>query len=808
MIRHETLNPPPHIYPINEWKIIETSFFPRFLAQTETIFSIGNGYLGMRGAFEEGRPVFQNGTYINGFHEVWPIVYGEDAFGFAKTGQTMLNVVDTKTIRLFVDDEPFSLPDASLMLFERTLDMRAGTLDRKILWETPSGKQVFIESRRMVSFENRHLAAISYQVTVLNAEAPVVISSEVSGNQPNQVGKEDPRQARGVGGDPLIPQFHDGSGYRIFLGQKTRRSRMTLGCGVDHVIETECPFTFKTDCGEDFGKTVFSIDAQPGKPIHIVKYIAYHTSRSAPAKELCERTEWTLERAMKHGFEDLAAGQRRYLDDFWARSDVQVEEDPSFNRRPRGEVQQTLRWNLFQILQAVGRAEGAGVPAKGLTGQTYEGHYFWDTEIYLLPFLIYTAPHLARNLLRFRHSMLDAARERARDLNQKGAMFPWRTINGEEASAYYAAGTAQYHINADIIYALKKYTEVTGDRSLLFQEGAEMLVETARLWADLGFYSDRKDGRFCIHEVTGPDEYNTVVNNNTYTNLLARENLWYAARTVRRMQEENPDHYAVLVHKTGLNPEEAEEWQRAADHMYIPLDEKMGIHPQDDEFLDKEFWDLKTIPKEKFPLLIHFHPLVIYRHQVIKQADVVLALFLLGHGFSSETKKRNFDYYDPLTTGDSSLSACIQAIVAAEVGDSEKAMKYARYALLMDLADIGGNVRDGVHIASMGGTWMVAVYGFAGMRDYNGKITFDPRLPARAKRLRFPLEIRGQSLEVEINHEKAIYLLKKGSELEIIHQGEKIRLRKGEPVSRDIKPLSFQTPVEESGRQPAEKSTG
>ncbi|MBE0596765.1 MAG: glycoside hydrolase family 65 protein [Desulfuromonadales bacterium] len=791
MIRHETLNPPPHIYPVNEWKIIETSFYPRFLAQTETIFSIGNGYMGLRGNFEEGRPVFQNGTFINGFHETWPIVYGEEAFGFAKTGQTMLNVTDAKTIRLFVDDEPFYLPSASLMLFERTLDMQAGVLDRKLLWETPSGKQVFIESRRLVSFEHRHLAAISYQVTVLNASAPVVISSELIGSQPNQIGKNDPRQSSGLNGQPLLAREHYGSGSRLILGHQARNSGMTLACGVDHVLETECHYTLKTDISGNHGKAVFAVDAEPGKPIKLVKFISYHTAQSAQVRDLCERTEWTLDRALKHGFDSIVDSQSQYMDDFWRRSDVVIEGAPTEPGKPMGENQQALRWNLFQILQAVGRAQGAGIPAKGLTGQTYEGHYFWDTEIYLLPFLTYTAPNLARNLLQFRHSMLDQARERARQLNQKGAMFPWRTINGEEASAYYAAGTAQYHINADIIYALKKYVEITDDKALLFQEGAEMLVETARLWADLGFYSPRKEGKFCIDGVTGPDEYNTVVDNNTYTNLLARENLWFAADTVRRMQEETPDHYATLVHRTGFDPAEAEEWQRAADSMYIPYDEPTGIHPQDDNFLEKEGWDLENTPKDKFPLLLHYHPLVIYRHQVIKQADVVLALFLLGDGFSAERKKRNFDYYDPLTTGDSSLSACIQAIVAAEVGDTRKALKYARYAMLMDLADNGGNVRDGVHVASMGGTWMMMVYGLAGMRDYNGRISFDPRLPSSITRLRFPLEIRGQRLEVEITEKEATYELKKGQGLTITHQGKEIELSREQPMTLPVRVTSF-----------------
>ncbi len=367
-------------------------------------------------------------------------------------------------------------------------------------------------------------------------------------------------------------------------------------------------------------------------------------------------------------------------------------------------------------------------------------------------------------------------------MNQKGALFPWRTINGEEASAYYAAGTAQYHINADIMFALKKYVDITNDKSLLYNEGAEMLVETARLWEDLGFYSDRKAGKFCIHGVTGPDEYTTVVNNNAYTNLMARENLFFAVKTVKEMQDAYPDQYETLKHRTKLDHAEIEAWQKAADNMYIPYDRKLGIHPQDEDFLELETWDIKNTPRDQFPLLLYYHPLVIYRHQVIKQADVVLAMLLLGNMFTGKQKKRNFEYYDPLTTGDSSLSACIQSIMASEIGESEKAMGYARYAVLMDLADIGGNMADGCHIASMGGTWMVSVYGFAGMRDHDGRITFDPVLPKYIDVLRFSLLVRGQRLRVELAANEAVYLLESGVQLEIKHQGKSFLLKEGEPV--------------------------
>ena len=397
---------------------------------------------------------------------------------------------------------------------------------------------------------------------------------------------------------------------------------------------------------------------------------------------------------------------------------------------------------------------------------------------------------MARNLLEFRYSLLDKARQRAREVNQRGALFPWRTINGDDASAYYAAGTAQYHINADIMYGLKKYVEASGDKDFLYDFGAEMLVETARLWVDMGCYPDGADGSFHIHGVTGPDEYTTVVNNNTYTNLMAQQNLRYAAETLEALRQERPERFDILVHENGVEFSEIEAWKQAAENMYIPFDEQRGINPQDDTFLQKKMWDFEHTPADKYPLLLHFHPLVIYRHQVIKQADMVLAMFLLGQEFSLEQKRRNFDYYDPLTTGDSSLSVCIQSIVASEIGYLDKASEYARYATLMDLEDIGGNVKDGCHIASMGGSWMVSVYGFAGMRDYDGHISFNPKLPKQLERLRLPLTIRGQLLVVDIGQDAVTYLLQQGAGLTVTHQGEDISLAEGVPVSVELRESS------------------
>ena len=568
MLHHERLRPPSRDYPADEWNVIEKAFHPEFMAQLETMLALGNGYLGMRGCPEEGGPNAENGTFINGFYDTWPIVYGEDAYGFAKTGQTICNVTDSKIIKLFVDDEPFWLPDAQLLKYDRRLNMKSGTLDRELLWETPAGKQVSITSRRLVSFVDRHVAAISYCVTILNAHAFVVHLLrrwQLMNPEPSAIGMIRGWRKPFRAGTSSANQLFERPPHRAGTcdGEEPFEADM---CALRARWRRACPHSYKTVHTPDFGQVAFTIDARPGSPIQLTKYMVYHTSDTASAEELCGRAEWTMDRVVTQGFQQLLASQEHYMDDFWRRSDVRIKDiREDRTKRSTVEIQQAIRFNLFHILQASARAEDTGVPAKGLTGQAYEGHYFWDTEIYLLPFLTYTAPRIARNLLAFRYKMLPQARARAQELGHRGAMFPWRTISGEEASAYYAAGTAQYHINADIMYALRKYVQATGDELFLRDYGAEMLVETARLWVDLGFYSDAKGGKFCINGVTGPDEYNAVVNNNAYTNLMVRENLRYATQVVEFLRKTKPDAYDALVHKTALEASEVDAWLRAAE---------------------------------------------------------------------------------------------------------------------------------------------------------------------------------------------------------------------------------------------------
>ena len=776
MLNRPVRLPPEHLYPTDEWRVRETRYSERYFARAETAFALSNGYVGIRGTFDEGRPALSPGTFVNGFHETWRIVHAEDAYGLARTGQTIVNVPDATVLRLFVDDEPLFLPTARLRHYERTLDMREGTLARELAWSTPSGKHVLVRSCRLVSFEHRHLVAIQYEVE-LRDRAPITICCPVV-DPPNgeaAVRDGDPRTGRRFDHRVLDAEIAEVEGHRMLLGYRTANSGMTLGMAIDHVIECEGPVETAMRPDGDHMELVVTADGEPGVPIRVTKYIAYHSSRSESPAHLLGRCGWTLARGRRAGFAALRAAQREHLDRFWDRADVTVDTGQPSSVR----TQQAIRWNLFQIAQATQRAEGAGVPAKGLTGQGYGGHYFWDTEVFLLPFLSYTEPRIARNLLRFRNSMLPRARERAADMGQRGAMFPWRTINGEEASAYYQAGTAQYHLNADIAYAIRRYVNVRDDVDFLVEMGAEVLVETARMWADLGFYAD---GEFHIHGVTGPDEYTTVVNDNTYTNLMARENLYYAAAALRRLEEERPEAHRALREDLELEPDEIAGWEAAAAAMHVPYDERRGIHPQDSSFLEREIWDFARTPLDRYPLLLHYHPLVIYRHQVIKQADVVLAMFLLGRQFTTEQKKANFDYYDALTTGDSSLSACVQAIVAAEVGEEAAALAYFRFALLMDLADVAGNASDGVHVASAAGVWQALVYGFGGVRDEAGQLSLDPHLPQDWRSLAFSLRFGARQLRVRITHTEERYLLEEGEPLRIAVRGREHVLAEGRPL--------------------------
>ncbi len=775
---------PAPIYPPDPWAIRETLFDPVQIRRNETMFSLGNGHLGLRGNFEEGYPGGVVGTYINGFYEETPITYGEIAYGYAKNRQVMLNVADGKAISLSLGGERFDLSTGTILSYERTLDLRRGLLHRRVAWRSPAGCEVEIGAHRLVCLSRRHVAAIDWSVSLLRGSCTIEVTSAVDGSVSNLAGSDDPRIGTRFAEKPLDATLRVAEGVQGILVQKTRRTGFVLACAVDHELHSsllERNPEVSSSTGPDRVSVSVRGQMRAGSTLRMVKYLAYCTSRELPAEGCAPRAREEAARARRDGVEALREEQARVLAGFWHAADVQIDGDES--------LQQGVRFNLFSLFQSAGRDGRTSIAAKGLTGEGYEGHYFWDTEIYVLPFFVYTDPAIARALVAYRLGILDKARARAAEMSQRGALFPWRTIGGEETSPYYPAGTAQYHINADIVHGFRTYVFATGDRTVLGERGAEMLFETARLWADLGAYIPHRNGSFCINEVTGPDEYSALVNNNAYTNLMARENLEYAADIAEEMRRESPADFQRIAAAIGLSGAEIGQWRRAAEMMYLPFDRELGIWMQHDGFSDRAPWDFAGTPPERYPLLLHYHPLVIYRAQVLKQPDVVLAQVLLGHRFTRAEKKRNYDFYNPLTTGDSSLSPCIQCVAAAELGYIDAAYEYFSRTARMDLDDVNGNSGDGIHTAAMAGTWVSLVQGFAGMRAAGDGLSFAPRLPGPWSRLQFRLRFRGRLLEVSIGREAVTYQLLEGGHLDITHRGRTLGLAAGgAPVAASLVP--------------------
>jgi alpha,alpha-trehalose phosphorylase len=771
-------------FAVEPWSVTEDVLELDALARSESVFALSNGHIGLRGNLDEGEPFGLPGTYLNGFYETRPLPYAEAGYGYPEDGQTVVNATNGKLIRLLVDDEPFDIRYGELLKHTRTLDLRAGQLRREVHWRSPSGREVEVSSTRIVSFTQRSVAAIRYEVRPLDGRAVrVVAQSELVANEPTPERSEDPRAASALRA-PLVPEQQEVHDLRVVLVHRTRQSGLRMAAGIDHVIEDADGVTAGAEAQPDLARVWMTAEAAPDQPLRFVKFLAYGWSSRRSLPSVRDQVAAAVASAKRTGWEALEQAQREYMDTFWDRADVEIEGDE--------ELQQALRFALFHTLQSGARAERRAIPSKGLTGPGYDGHVFWDTEMFVLPLLTYTHPEAVRDALRWRHATLELAQERARQLGLKGAAFPWRTIGGEECSAYWPAGTAAFHINADIADAVVRYLFATRDEEFEAGAGLDLLVETARLWLSLGHHDHA--GQFHIDGVTGPDEYSAVVNDNVYTNLMAEQNLRMAADVAAR-------HYEP-ARGIGVDEEEIAAWRDAAADMHVPYDRRLGIHPQDANFTHHDVMELEGV---EFPLLLHLPYFQLYRKQVCKQPDLVMALFLRGDRFTAEEKQRDFAYYEPLTVRDSSLSACVQAVVAAEVGHLELAYDYFGEAALMDLGDLEHNTSDGLHMASLAGSWIAAVAGFGGMRNHGDELRFRPRLPVALSRLRFRVNFRGSCLQVTITHSRVRYELRGDCPpLTIRHEDERITVEA--PVEREWRaPDPGPEPAQPPGRAPARR---
>lgn len=775
---------------VEPWRLRCTSLDRKVLAQTESLFALSNGHIGWRGNLDEGEPHGLPGSYLNGVYERRTLPYVEPGYGYPESGQVVVNVTNGKLIRLLVDDEPFDVSYGHLEAHEWCLDFRDGVLHRRTDWTSPAGSAVRVSSTRLVSLAQRSIGAIRYQVEARDRAVGVVIQSELVANEAMPTPPPGDPRAGLPKLPPLIDQEHAAQGTRVGLVHSTAHSELCIAAVMEHVVDGPASTAVTSESFPQLGRVTIAAQLQPGDRLRLDKFVAYGWSahRSLPAVR--DQADAALAGAQRTGWDGLCAAQRAFLDEFWARADIELDGDP--------EIQQAVRFSLFHILQAGARAEGRAIPAKGLTGPGYNGHSFWDTEAYVLPVLTQVAPDAAAQALRWRHSTLPLATARAAQLGLAGAAFPWRTIHGEECSSYWPAGTDAFHINAAIADAVIRYSDTTGDTAFERDIGVELLAETARLWASLGHFDI--DGRFRIAGVTGPDEYSAVADNNVYTNLMAQQNLRAAADAVAR----HPDRSRAL----GVDEKETAGWRAAAEAMYIPYDEALGVHPQADGFTTHQVWDFAATPADRYPLLLHYPYFDLYRKQVVKQADLVLAMHRFTDAFTVEQKARNFAYYERLTVRDSSLSACTQAVIAAEVGHTALAYDYLGEAALMDLDDLEHNTRDGLHMAALAGSWIALIAGLAGMRDQNGALSFAPRLPDALTRLAFTINMQTRCLAVDITASAATYTLRSGEPLHLTHHGQPITVTMGKPITQPIPALSVTDPqpTQPSGRAPSPRS--
>ncbi|AOV09261.1 family 65 glycosyl hydrolase [Sporosarcina ureilytica] len=740
----------------------------------ESLLSLGNGYLGVRGNFEEGYQDEFNtirGTYINAFHDEIEIKYGEKLHAFPDIQQKLLNVIDGQGIQIYLDDERFSLFEGEVIDFQRTLHMDLGFSERFVHWQSPTGKEVKLTFKRLVSFTTKELFAINVEIEPISGVQQVKIVSTVNGDVSNFVDKNDPRVAAGNAKRLHIINVSQDEKYSV-IKNRTYETKLDVACVTSTKIDSE-NVRYDSQVTESQIEEIYEFEANG--IVHFTKYNVY-TETLRHGEHVIEKGLEIQRKIAETSFIDLLKNQKEYLDNYWRQSDVKIEGD--------SQLQEGIRFNLYQLLQSVGKDPKSNIAAKGLSGEGYEGHYFWDTEIYMFPVFLMTHPEIAKNLLVHRYSLLDSARKRAKEMgHKKGALFPWRTITGQESSAFFPAGTAQYHISADIAYSYIQYYLVTQDESFLKDYMAEMLFETARLWNDTGHM---QNGEFRIDSVTGPDEYTCVVNNNYYTNVMAKNNMSWAVKAFNLLKEQDENHLNELMNRLELSETEVTEWKNAAENMYLPYNEELKINAQDDSFLQKDRWDLENTPEDKFPLLLNYHPLTLYRYQVIKQADTVLAHFLLEDEQDLETIKNSYDYYEELTTHDSSLSCSIYGIMASKLGYDEKAYNYFIETARLDLDNTQGNTKDGLHMANMGGTWLALVYGFAGLRIKETGLYFAPTLPEAWQSLSFNLLYQGRILNIHLEKDAVTYTVVEGKGLTISHHGQSIHLENGVEAKAEI----------------------
>jgi alpha,alpha-trehalose phosphorylase len=718
-------------------------------AQAAALFALANGLVGVEGLIDEraDRPC----AYLPDAYVSRPIAYHESFPGYASATDTRVPCPSPVLLRLHIDGQPVDFGGAELASTENALDFTTGQLRRVSRWRLAGGRTLEIAVDRIVPLAGGALVASRIDIRPIDfggaIEAWLTYGIEDKGAGGAEA--DDPRIsarlrpvwtiATPLPGDPsTVARFAQDAVELAYRQHVAAPTAEVAAEGAGHVVR---------------GALV------AGGTLTIDRVVALASARGRPV-------DLAVFDDVATDFDAIAASQRAAVEALWDSAAFAIDGDDALT--------QALRFDLFQLHQSASRDPNHSIGAKGLTGEGYEGHYFWDAETFMLPVLALQAPGKARTLLAYRIGKLDRARAHAKALgHSRGALYPWRTIAGDECSSHYPTGSAQYHINGDIAYALALYVAATGDEDFR-AEAAEMLFETARMWIEIGAFDARRGGAFCIHGVTGPDEYSALVDNDFYTNTIARRHLAYAAETADWLRARGD--FAALAGTIGLGDAEIDDWRKAADAMWLPVDPVLGVHPQDDAFLGRpELPDLASRDGHG-PLLMRYHPMILFRHQVAKQGNVVQAMAMDLVDVPLSRQRRNFDYYSRVTTHDSTLSSVSFAIIAARLGDEAAALGFLGECAFVDLEDRHGNTSHGLHMAALAGSWLILAQGWGGLFLAGAVPSFRPQLPAVWNAYRFRLQWRGSVIELAVDAAGCTYRLLSGAPLDIVDHGRALRI--------------------------------
>ena len=730
----------------DEWMILQESYDPEENLKFESLFALSNGYLGIRGSHEEGTKVTLPYLYING------------VFDKSETFMRELAALPNWLgIRLYVEKELIGVENCEILEFSRVLDMKRAVLAKRVLLRDKKGRETLVEGERFVSRSQVHRMGIRLYVTPMNYSGIVEVENIIDGT---------------------IINFYDAPRFKVkhtymtaneslgengvYMEVATRDNDLHVGIGCCVEAYRGGEQILRNRMFHAFGEQAVEFadfTAEEGSCVELVKYVSMYTERECRAEALHGMICGEVESFMKDGYDTELSLHCQVYDRMWQEADVRIEGDFELDR--------AIRFNIFHLMSTGNeRDDRVNVGAKLLTGEEYGGHAFWDTELFMLPFFAHVFPETAGNLENYRYHLLDAARGNARKNGYLGAQYPWESADDgteqcpdwtiEPDGSCYRCYVAVYehHVTAAVAYGIYNYVKITGDREFLMTKGAEILTETARFWASRCSYVAEKD-RYEILQVTGPDEWHEPVNNNLYTNYLARWNLRYVMSLTEKMKQENPEEYASLIRKTGLTEDEIMLWQQVQQKMYLPRKEGTRLLEQFEGYFDLEEVLIEKYDKNDWPIrpekLKHMKT---SQTQIIKQADVVMLLHLMSEEFDEETMKENYSYYEKRTLHGSSLSPSVYSVMGLKVGDSSKAYRYLRRAALIDLLNLQKNTREGIHAANTGGVWQTVIFGFAGVSvEESGILNIRPNMPEEWNRITFRLHYRGTWLEISVDHE-------------------------------------------------------